>query len=473
MLVRVALLGSLACLHSTLAPGASIQDESCLGSGVFSPSTTVPIGVEPGIDALTVESADLDADGREDLVVFMGDPSAIDEEVRLTTLFVFFGLGDGVFDEPIVYPLEAPVRGTEIVDLNQDGFPDVLTISEPGLNPESVGYADGILYFENDGAGGLLPPQTLTQGPERDPFVKSFEVFDSDGDGRLDILYVSISEYKLLLGLEEGGFGQQSILHDAFDDVYAMRSADWDADGDTDVIAGRVSGGLLFENDGSGLFSVGPMYGTGFDGGVSSRIKKMIVVDLNGDARVDILQLHEEPDNGGVSIFLNVGTGDFDLSQRLDLGLGSKSLLADAAMGDVDNDGDQDCVVISQDVAFQSVLLRNAGDGTFVPEQIKGAGDASPVGRGVTLMDANLDGALDVVGDLILPDAAGLFLNGCRVFCLADLIEPYGVLDASDVMTFLGAFGKMSPDADLAEPFGVIDFDDVLAFLVSFGAGCP
>ncbi len=57
--------------------------------------------------------------------------------------------------------------------------------------------------------------------------------------------------------------------------------------------------------------------------------------------------------------------------------------------------------------------------------------------------------------------------------CPADLAEPFGVLDFSDVLAFLGAFGAMEPAADLAEPFGVLDFSDVLAFLGSFGGGCP
>ncbi len=55
----------------------------------------------------------------------------------------------------------------------------------------------------------------------------------------------------------------------------------------------------------------------------------------------------------------------------------------------------------------------------------------------------------------------------------ADLAEPLGVLDFSDVLAFLTAFGAMDPAADLAAPTGVFDFSDVLAFLSAFGAGCP
>ncbi len=60
--------------------------------------------------------------------------------------------------------------------------------------------------------------------------------------------------------------------------------------------------------------------------------------------------------------------------------------------------------------------------------------------------------------------------GGCNA---ADLAAPLGMLDFSDVLAFLTAFGTMQAPADLAQPFGVFDFSDVLGFLTAFGAGCP
>ncbi len=62
---------------------------------------------------------------------------------------------------------------------------------------------------------------------------------------------------------------------------------------------------------------------------------------------------------------------------------------------------------------------------------------------------------------------AGAGCNG------ADLAEPVGQLDFSDVTAFLVAFASMDTSADLAAPAGQFDFSDVTAFLVLFGAGCP
>jgi len=68
---------------------------------------------------------------------------------------------------------------------------------------------------------------------------------------------------------------------------------------------------------------------------------------------------------------------------------------------------------------------------------------------------------------------ADLFLILEAAACPADLAEPFGVLDLSDVAAFTAAFVAGDDLADLAEPFGVLDLSDVGAFVASFTAGCP
>ena len=88
---------------------------------------------------------------------------------------------------------------------------------------------------------------------------------------------------------------------------------------------------------------------------------------------------------------------------------------------------------------------------------------SSEVIPGVATMDVS--GTVTFVATGPVPAPAG-----CNA---ADLAEPFDVLDFSDVVAFLTAFGAMDPDADLAAPAGVFDFSDVVAFLGAFGAGCP
>jgi len=95
--------------------------------------------------------------------------------------------------------------------------------------------------------------------------------------------------------------------------------------------------------------------------------------------------------------------------------------------------------------------------------QIRSFDNISPDGS--TILGNGLDlETFDLVSFIIHLD------QGCNA---ADIAEPFGTLDFSDVIAFLGAFGASDASADLAEPFGVFDFSDVVAFLAAFGAGCP
>ncbi len=80
------------------------------------------------------------------------------------------------------------------------------------------------------------------------------------------------------------------------------------------------------------------------------------------------------------------------------------------------------------------------------------------------------DGVNDIV-DLGCAEFQGTTPGGsCNP---ADLAEPFGTLDFSDVLAFLTGFAAMDPAVDYAPPFGTWDFSDVLAFLTDFGDGCP
>ena len=60
--------------------------------------------------------------------------------------------------------------------------------------------------------------------------------------------------------------------------------------------------------------------------------------------------------------------------------------------------------------------------------------------------------------------------NNCNA---ADLAEPFGILDLSDIGAFVTGFTGGDPIADLAAPAGVFDLNDISAFVSAFSAGCP
>ncbi len=115
------------------------------------------------------------------------------------------------------------------------------------------------------------------------------------------------------------------------------------------------------------------------------------------------------------------------------------------------------------------------------PELVGGSWTGGHV-DGVTFMSqvatVGVDGRLDFHSGLPGGNIRSV-LNGMQVVrqagacSVADLAEPLGSLDFSDVVAFLSAFAVGGSEADLAEPFGSFDFSDVVAFLGAFGAGCP
>lgn len=60
--------------------------------------------------------------------------------------------------------------------------------------------------------------------------------------------------------------------------------------------------------------------------------------------------------------------------------------------------------------------------------------------------------------------------SGCNA---ADLNQPFGILDLSDINVFVQGFLTQNAVSDLSPPFGVFDLSDINLFVGAFLAGCP
>lgn len=90
-------------------------------------------------------------------------------------------------------------------------------------------------------------------------------------------------------------------------------------------------------------------------------------------------------------------------------------------------------------------------------------------------MDIEPDGTIVVVGQGFNPAAGrfeALMWRGTAGCGIADIAEPYGVLDFFDVLAFLSRFSAGDSSADVNSD-GVLDFFDVAAYLAAFSEGCP
>lgn len=148
------------------------------GDGSFGPKTDYYTAPNTG---MSVAIADLNGDGRLDLVVVAGDSGAM--------VSVLFGNGDGTFT--IVGDLEADpyARSVAIADFNADGRPDVVVGSASGIASVWLGNSSSWFGPRNDYSAGS----------------SSVVIADLDADGRLD-LATADGIVSVLLGNGDGTF---------------------------------------------------------------------------------------------------------------------------------------------------------------------------------------------------------------------------------------------------------------------------
>jgi hypothetical protein len=317
-------------------------------------------------------------------------------------------------------------NGTDIAvgDVNEDGFPDLLTGNR--LAPQK---GEVYLYI-NDGQGGLLPrvkPSPFYEFPE------DVKLLDINGDGHLDIVVAAEVSFQFQLGNGDGTFGpldgtnveghvivpstdcagssQRAVLvvsqkpfrcavwnGSSFNfpiisaqpegTVDAADAGDLDGDGLNDVVTAFASGGVVqvFKNTGTGIMSLLQSYPTGTSG------QSIALGDLNGDGLLDIASGGRE----GVFVKFNTGGGAFNGPLTV---FPAGGVVRSLAIHDMNGDGARDVVVGFDDVPAVNVLT-NDGTGQL---SLNGS---TFVNTGATLVGVGL------FDDDTLPDVATVGIFG-------------------------------------------------------------
>lgn len=210
---------------------------------------------------------------------------------------------------------------------------------------------------------------------------------DVDGDGDVDLVVGDLRSVLLL----NDGFGRftrdSSGRIPAFGETTEIRRlTDLDGDGDLDLLLfSLLGGGEILRNDGSGRFTRGPAMALPV---APARVRDAKLADFDGDQIDDVLIHYGTGASGFVHLWLNDGTGTFQLQPGA---FGPSTPYTGAfAIGDVDRDGDQDVVFAK---AFDPLrVLTNDGAANFT-ETVIDPGATQPVAA--TLADFDADGDLD------------------------------------------------------------------------------
>jgi hypothetical protein len=316
----------------TLVFSASDNDNSISvlmsnGDGSFTSPTVYSTVIGAQLAAL----ADLNGDNKMDAVVvgYSGSPN---------NLNVFFGNGNGTLQAPVLYTVPSTPYDAKAVDLNKDGFPDVITAN---LNASSVsvllGSATGALGAPTNYATPALP--------------SGLGIGDINGDTNLDIAVLSngSNAITVLLGVGNGTF--QTGVTTTSAAGQRMGLIDLNADGKADAVSANASSNTVsvLLSNGTSTLQPNAVYPVG--GGPFT----LAIVDVNGDTYLDVVTVNAS--DATLSTLYGRGNGTFQ-SAVSSAGIASNLGLV---VQDFNSDGRPDALVSTYTNAQSLAFLANAG----------------------------------------------------------------------------------------------------------------
>ena len=283
------------------------------GAGNYSSFTIEPL--VPNSESSPNEGADFNNDGEIDIV--FGDSNG-------TKISVLLGDGTGHFFDKTFHTAGSSIRGVGVVDLNGDGWDDIVTANLTTNN---------LFIFMNNGDGTFPPAGTAKEAGGNGEV--SVAIADANNDGLLDVFTATYnSPYVVIILLSDGNGGlvAQPPVPAGGHPWLQITVGDYNGDGNVDTAINRVtaSGGMnvLF---GDGLGGLGPAqsYPTGaYPFAIDS-------ADIDGDGDLELVS--SDYAGGTWTIYENVG-GVF-VNPRTLYAAESGSC---AVLHDRDNDGDID-----------------------------------------------------------------------------------------------------------------------------------
>jgi hypothetical protein len=354
----------------------------------------------------------VNGDGKPDLIIANQQQGKTDPEGSIS---VMLGRGDGTFHAAVNYSSGGEsAYSISVADVNGDGKTD-LVVANGCLGSDCSTGSVGVLLGK--GNGTFEKVRTYRSGAAS-VFGSHVAVGDLNGDGKLDLAVATTGAgcgngcpqgfVAVLLGKGDGTFNKaKNYSTGGFDAIGWVAIADVNGDKKPDLLVANYcatecsfppaqgSVGVLL-GKGDGTFRAAKTYPSGGDGAVS-----VAVADLNKDGKPDLLVANCGPlacgPGGNVAVLIGNGNGTFKPAVRY---LAANSPF-NVVAADVNGDGNFDIVVSNWGTSNGGTndgsvtVLLGKGNGAFLPAQVFPSGGAEA--PSVAVADVNKDGRPDIV----------------------------------------------------------------------------
>lgn len=278
-------------------------------------------------------------------------------------------------------------------DINNDGYKDLVVTSYTSHLPSSIYWMDN-----QSNPSGLSAPQKLVDSLWS---PQSFQFKDIDNDGDMDIVVLclgSIANWYQDAGLY---WYERNDSTSAFDNCHLIQDstlyyssfilADFDSDGDQDIITTRHNDSLIhmyLNQDGNGSFSTAIMIDK------TSYIPVYSVAeDVDSDTHIDLII--KSYSGNHLLWYPNTGTQNiFGTPVIIDSTVAQSALLH---LADIDNDNNQEIITLSTDSNNNQHLVyyqKMSGNYTGPKNLIDNTGEVTFI----QTSDLDDDGDLDIIG---------------------------------------------------------------------------
>jgi uncharacterized membrane protein len=443
------------CASSSNCANGSVGVLIGNGNGTFRAAVSYSSG---GYEAQSVAVGDVNGDGKLDLLV--ANTICAPNDCAAGSVGVLLGNGDGSFQPVVTYDSGGfSAESVAVADVNGDGKPDLLVANTCATNGafNCVNGSVGVLLGTGDGTF-----QSAVSYGSDGTGASSVAVRDVNGDGKLDLFVANacgnngnygcmIGSVGVLLGNGNGTFKAAVIDASGGYEPYSVAAGDVNGDGNPDLLVANECGntddcngvvGVLLGN-GDGSFQPVVTYNSGgYDA------QSVAVADVNGDGKPDLLVANDCATSncasgGGVGVLLGNGDGTFQAA--MSYGSGGQDAES-VAVADVNGDGKPDLVVANGDGSV-GILLGN-GDGTFQAAMSYASGGTNA--SSVSVADVSGDGKLDLVvanscaSDDCANGSVGVLLgNGDGTFQAAVSYSSGGVYTDALVLGDVNRDGKL------------------------------